>query len=265
MPLHIAADGTRIHYDLAGDRGPLVALLPGLGGDGRFWSGVARDLARDHRLAVIDHRGAGRSDRPRQTYTLAAIAADVAEILAALPEPVHFVGHSTGGAIAQHIGLDHPGLARSLVISSSWARGDARFRELFRARVDLLRAGQAETYQRLSHVLGHTAEYLAAHHARMAAALADAPDRLTPLDVTAARVEMLPDHDRLDELHRIALPTLVIGAEADEITPLPMSQAIAARIPGARLARIPGAHFHPLEDPAGFAALLRGFLSEVTR
>lgn len=259
--MHITADGTRIYYEHQGRTGPLVALVPGLGGDGRFWAGVAAELVRDHRLVIIDHRGAGRSDRPRQTYTLAGIAADVAGILDTLPEPVHFVGHSTGGAIAQHIGLDYPHLARSLVMSSTWARGDARFRELFRARADLLHAGQVAAYQRLTNVLGHAADYLAAHEAELAAGIATAGEKLAPLDVTAARVEMLLDHDRLNELPRIALPTLVIGADADEITPLPMSEAIAAAIPGAQLVRVAGAHFHPLADPAGFAVHLRAFFS----
>lgn len=261
MALHVAGDGTRLYYECAGSRGPLVALIPGLGGDGRFWSGVVKELAADHRLVILDHRGAGRSDRPHQTYSIAGLAADMAEILTTLAEPAHIVGHSTGGAITQHIGLDHPHLARSLVISSSWARGDARFRTLFRARADLLRAGQAAAYQRLTNVLGHTADYLAAHEAELEAGVADAGERLAPLDVSAARVVMLLDHDLLDALPRIALPTLVIGAAGDEITPLPMAEAIAAAIPGAVLRQVAGAHFHPLADPAGFAAHLRGFLA----
>ena len=263
--IHIAADGARIHYETTGEAGPLLALVPGLGGDGRWWSGVVADLAVDHRLVVIDHRGAGRSDRPRQTYSIAGIAADVAEILATLPEPAHVVGHSTGGAVAQHIGLDHPHLARSLVLSSTWARGDARFRALFRARAAMLRAGQVAAYQRLTNVLAHTADYLAAHEDELEAGVAGVAEKLAPLEVTAARIEMLLDHDLLDDLPRIALPTLVIGAEADEITPFPMSETLATAIPGARLVRVAGAHFHPLADPVGFAGLLRGFLGEVTR
>ena len=259
--MYTAADGTRIYYERQGTTGPLVALLPGLGGDARFWTGVAADLVRDHRLVLIDHRGAGRSDRPRQTYSLQGILDDVAGILRELGEPVHFVGHSTGGAIAQMLGLQQPGLARSLVLSSTWARSDARFRTLFRARADLLHAGDAQTYQRLTNALGHEAGYLAAHAAALEAGLAEAAVRLAPLDVTAQRVEMLLDHDTLDALPRISLPTLVIAAEEDALTPPSMARLIAAAIPGAEYRQLPGAHFHPLADPKGFAAHIRDFVS----
>lgn len=263
MPFHITPDNVRIYYEEFGTKGPLVTLLPGLGGDGRFWSGVVADLGRDHRILVMDHRGAGRSDRPQQSYSLAGIAADVAGLLATLQEPVHFAGHSTGGAIAQHLGLDYPTLVRSLVISSSWARGDARFRELFRARAEMLQSGQVQAYQRLTHVLGHTAAYLAAHEAELAASVAGAAEKLAPLEVTAARVAMLLYHDRLDELPRISTPTLVIGAEEDEITPLRMAVEIAEHIPQATLAKVAGAHFYPLADPLVFADLTRRFWAEL--
>lgn len=259
--MHKAPDGTRIYYERQGERGPLVALLPGLGGDARFWAPVAADLVRDHRLVLIDHRGAGRSDRPRQTYSLQVILDDVAGILRELGEPVHFVGHSTGGAIAQMLGLQHPGLARSLTLSSTWAQSDARFRELFIARAALLHAGQPEIYQRFTNALGHGAGYLAAHAAQIEAGIASAAERLAPFEVTAQRVEMLLDHDTLAALPAITLPTLVIAAEEDALTPPSMARPIAEAIPGAEYVQIPGAHFHPQAEPAGFAALIRNFIS----
>lgn len=259
--MYTAPDGTRIFYERQGERGPLVALLPGLGGDARFWTGVAADLVRDHRLVLIDHRGAGRSDRPRQTYSLQIILEDVAGILREIAEPVHFVGHSTGGAIGQMLGLQHPELARTLTLSSTWARSDARFRTLFRARADLLHASQPETYQRFTNALGHGAEYLAQHAEALEAGVASAAERLAPFNVTAQRVEMLLDHDTLDALSRIALPTLVIAAEEDALTPPSMARPIAEAISGAEYLQIPGAHFHPQADPQGFAAHIRTFVS----
>lgn len=262
--IHTAPDGCRIHYELQGDQGPRLLLIPGLGGDGRFWAGVAEDLARDHRLIIPDHRGAGRSDRPDTAYSIAGIAGDMAGLLSATGGAAHVVGHSTGGAVAQDLALDHPDLVQSLVISASWARADARFAAMFRARAAVIAAGLPEAYQELTHVLGHEAAWLEAHAAEMAAAVAAAPEKLAPFAVTARRVRMLLDHDRLDDLPRIALPALVIAAEADEMTPPPMSQAIAAAIPGARLACVPGAHFHPVAAPGPMAALIRGFVGRLT-
>lgn len=265
MPFHIARDGCRIHYESFGNRGPQIMLIPGLGGDGRFWTAVVNELRSDFRLTVVDHRGAGRSDRPDGPYSIGQIAADFANIAALSGEPFHVVGHSTGGAVAQTLALDHPGVGLSFTISSSWARSDERFRTLFLARAELLERGLAEAYQRLTHVFGHEDSYLEEHAQRLAAAVETAPAALAPLDVAARRVRMLLDHDRLGDLHRIDRPVNVIVADSDILTPPALSSAIAEAIPGSVLTRLTGAHFHPKDRPAQFAASIRRFIEEVSQ
>ncbi len=263
MPALVADDGCRIHYAVSGN-GPPVVLVPGLGGDGRFWNGVVETLGDRYRLIAVDHRGAGRSDRPDGFYSIERIARDVIGILDREGvEKAHVVGHSTGGAIAQAIALDWSGRGLSFVVSGSWARPDARFRMLFQARLDLLDHGLTETYQRLTHVLGHCADYLAAHEAEMEQAVKAADARLQPLSVTMARIRMLLDFDRLDELSRIAAPVLVIGADDDEMVPLSHSRQIANAIAGARLAVMQGGHFYPSSRSDAFAALIDGFMKQV--
>lgn len=264
MVMFTASDGCRFHYDLFGTTGPWVVLIPGLGGDGRFWSGVVARLVSDHRLLVVDHRGAGRSERPAGPYSIPLIAADIAALLAARGEPAHVVGHSTGGAIAQVLALDYAPLGLSYTISSSWARADARFRALFVARAELLDAGLAATYQRLTHVFGHEAAYLDQHAEPLEAAVAAAPATLEPLAVAAARVRMLLDHDRLDDLPRLAARGQVIAANDDILTPPALSRAIADAIPGAAFITVPGAHFHPVAAPERFADIVRRFVAGAT-
>ena len=58
---------------------------------------------------------------------------------------------------------------------------------------------------------------------------------------------------------RIATPTLVIGGLRDEATPLAMSEAMVAAIPGARLATIDAAHLSAVERPVEFTQLLIDF------
>ena len=57
----------------------------------------------------------------------------------------------------------------------------------------------------------------------------------------------------------IATPTLVIAGNQDEATPPAMSEAMAAAIPGAKLARIDAAHLSAVERPVQFAQLLIDF------
>lgn len=263
MPFHIAADGCAVHYDLFGESGPTVLLLPGLGGDNRFWTGVAESLAQRYRVIATDHRGAGRSDRPEGVYSLDLIASDVAGLIEAQDAPVHLVGHSTGGAVAQMLAIAPPRNLVSVTISCSWARADARFRAIFEARAAMLDAGLTEAYQALTDALCHTPDYLNTHETALRDARRSALERLAPLNVTAARVRMLLAHDCLADLPLIAMPTLVLAAEDDILLPPSMSEVIANAIPDAMLEILPGGHFHPVSDPGPMVAALCAFLSTI--
>jgi aminoacrylate hydrolase len=257
-----AADGCELYYERTGSGSPVV-LIPGLGGDGRFWTGVVARLADRFDLIVVDHRGAGRSARPPGPYSIGAIARDVLAILDAEDcAAAHLVGHSTGGAIVQTIALDAPTRALSLVISGSWDRSDARFRAAFEARAALLDAGMSAAYQQLTHVFGYDPAWLDAHEADLRKAVAAAGATLAPLEVAAARVRMLLDFDRSADLRQIAQPTLVIGARDDALIPIHHARRLAALIPHAAFSELQGAHFHPRTDPAPFADRVVAFLNE---
>jgi aminoacrylate hydrolase len=260
MSIHVAKDDCRIHYDATG-AGPPVVLVPGLGGDGRFWNGVVALLKDRYRLVTIDHRGAGRSDRPEGEYRISELAEDIVGILD--QERIgraHLVGHSTGGAIVQSLALDVPMRSLSCTISGSWARSDARMRMLFAVRSSLLRQGLVADYQTLTHVLGYTSDWIAAHRESLDTAVASAAERLAPLSVATARIRMLLEFDRYAELGRIKMPVLVIAAEDDLMIPLHHASEIAEAIRGARLERVQGGHFYPATQPDMFARLLDAFL-----
>ena len=63
-----------------------------------------------------------------------------------------------------------------------------------------------------------------------------------------------------DQLGAIRTPLLVVVGAQDESTPPEHGERIEATVPGARLASLDTAHISALEDPAGLARLLRGFL-----
>ena len=104
-----------------GDRKkPPIVLLHGLGGSGKSWGSQVGRFA-DHFFVILpDQRGVGGSTRAKDGYTVAQMALDTASVLAQLDVgPVHVVGSSTGGIIAQALALDHGAHVRSLV---TWRR-----------------------------------------------------------------------------------------------------------------------------------------------
>lgn len=73
------ANGVRLHYVSGGpENGALVVLLHGWPQTWYTWRYVMPLLAESgYRVVVVDYRGAGRSDKPKEGYEKAAMAADI--------------------------------------------------------------------------------------------------------------------------------------------------------------------------------------------
>ena len=80
----------------------------------------------------------------------------------------------------------------------------------------------------------------------------------------AATCEALMTLDLRALLPDIRCPALVVAGREDQGTPLAMSEAIVAQLPGAVLHVLnDAAHLAPLEQPEAFAGLVRRFLREL--
>lgn len=239
--------------------GPIVVLSHALGGDLRMWDTVASLLARAHTVLRYDHRNHGVSERLAGPLTLQDLADDAAELIAreAEGEPVHFVGLSMGGMVAQALAARHPALLRTLVIANSSAHyPDAA---PWRARVEAVQAQGVAAIAAGAVGRWLTPEFIATPEG--AAAARQLHDTLVSTDAAGyiACCEAVAAIDFRDSNRRIAVPTLVIAGTRDEATPLAMSQAIAAAIPGARLATVDVAHLSAVERPVEFSQLLIDF------
>src|SRR5262245_29109917 len=118
MP-RIEANGRHLFFEEAGQGDPLV-FLSGLGGDHRAFAVAMRHFAGRYRTLALDARDVGQSDRADGPYGTADLADDVAAWIDALGmPPVHLVGHSLGGAVAQELALRHRSTVRSLVLAST--------------------------------------------------------------------------------------------------------------------------------------------------
>ncbi|MCR1781762.1 alpha/beta fold hydrolase [Nocardioides carbamazepini] len=100
-----------LHHTALGSTGSRVVFLHGLFGQGKNWTGIAKQLAERHRVLLVDLPHHGRSPWPAR-FDFADAAADVLATLAdwAGPgaEPVTLVGHSLGGKVAMVLALLHP-------------------------------------------------------------------------------------------------------------------------------------------------------------
>ena len=104
-----------LHYREHGD-GPPLLILHGLFGAGGNWGRVARQLAADYRVILVDLRNHGQSPHhPDMRYP--TMAADVLALMdrLSLERPI-VLGHSMGGKVAMTLALAHPARVGRLVI-----------------------------------------------------------------------------------------------------------------------------------------------------
>jgi pimeloyl-ACP methyl ester carboxylesterase len=116
----------RLHTTSYGEHGSRIVFLHGLFGQGKNWTQIAKALAEDHRVLLVDLPHHGRSPW-HEHFDFVQIADQVAGLLAA-DDPVVLVGHSLGGKVAMVLALRHPALvARLCVVDVSPVRyGSAR-------------------------------------------------------------------------------------------------------------------------------------------
>jgi aminoacrylate hydrolase len=262
MPLLTLEDGGHLHYEVHGS-GPPLFLVPGLGGLGSFWQPHVASLAERFTVVLHDHRGTGQSSLERIDFSVGQMATDLLQLLDHLGiERAHLVGHSTGGAIGQTIALDAPERLERLVLSASWPRADSYFRLLFDSRAEILRGMGPGAYQRASALFLWPSFWVREHPEVAAVDDAEAARRIPDPELVLRRIAAIQRFDRRADLHRITVPTLVIGARDDNVTPAYFSQDLGRLIPRAETVILPqGGHFSPVTEADAFRRLVVGFLT----
>jgi 3-oxoadipate enol-lactonase len=257
------ADGVRLAYDVTGDGPPVVLLHAGIV-DRRMWDDVVPLLSDAYRVVRYDARGFGESSRPPD----GAFARwdDLFGVMdAAGIQRAHLVGVSQGAETALDATLAAPERVDHLVMSGSGLRG-WEFRDELRARwqaeVDAWERGDLD---------GCAEESMRTWYdgPGRSAADVDATARHRAWEMQRRAIDLenddaearSPEPTSGDRLGDVAAPTLVTVGELDQPDMVAIAEKLAAGIPGAQHVVIPGvAHLPPMERPAEFASLVRGFL-----
>jgi aminoacrylate hydrolase len=243
----VAIGDAEIFIETHGAGEPLL-LVAGLGGSARFWNAQTPAFAEKFQVILHDHRGVGRSTSTRNVSGAAELADDLLHVMDALKiESAHLVGHSTGGAIGQHIALREPKRLRSLVLSASWAGPTPLFLQTFASRRDVLVHAGVMNYFMLGTLLAAPASWLLPRFKSLedyfSGRLADFPG----VEVELGRLHAVTTHDLRERVAKIRTPTFVICARDDQLTPPAMSEELARLIPDAELCLMQeGGHFCPM-------------------
>ncbi|MEP6800538.1 MAG: alpha/beta fold hydrolase [Acidobacteriota bacterium] len=255
--MHIDREGQSFDVRELG-AGPTLILVHGYPLDGGMWSGVARILSSEFRVLKPDLPG-----RPENPLPAAGTISRSVEFLAALvsasPPPVGIAGFSMGGYAVLGLLRDHPAGIGAVALIDTRASGDDE-------------AGRAKREEAIASLqAGGPAAVAEAMIPKLLSAearsRADVVERVRRTILRQSSATLQADleamRDRPDQtsfLAQIAVPTLVVSGEHDQVTSSEDARRMADAIPEARFVEIPGAgHATPIERPRGVAAALAAF------
>ncbi|PIP01117.1 Proline-specific peptidase [uncultured Pleomorphomonas sp.] len=239
-------------------------------------------IDQGYRVIAFDQLGTGASDRPTDPalWTIGRYVEETETVRRALGlGKVHFLGHSWGGWLAIDYALTYPEALRTLILEDTVADMPHLIGELERLRGAL----GAETVAMMqAHEAAGTIdhpEYLAAimllnyrHVCRLKEWPAPVNRSLSdwnmgPYGTMQGPNEFLyignlKDWNRVPDLHRIAVPTLITCGEHDELTPA-CALRMKLNLPDAELRVFANSSHMPFyENPGDYYPALLAFLGK---
>lgn len=241
----VDANGLRFHTTTLG-AGPPVVMLHGLliGSLASWYFTAAPALSRTHAVHLYDLRGHGKSERPATGYDTATQARDLAALTADLPDGFDLVGHSYGALIALAFARAHPTRVRRLALVEAPLPPSS-----FADEHGFLAAGPDHLVAALPPALRDAIAGGRRQAAKLLAALSALAYDTTLLADLRAEPDLGPP-----ELAAVTAPTLCVYGDRSSCRA--GGERLAAALPDARLAIVPGGHYLHLDAKDALTALL---------
>ena len=271
-------DEIKIAYEIHGDmNNPIIVIVQGLGmpltaTPPEF---VSQLMERGYCLLLLDNRDIGRSDKIQQKppniifqaikyklglrvkyfYKLDDMMNDINNLLVKLNiETAHIIGISMGGMIAQLMAIHHPAKIKSLtsIMSSSgnpklpgpsWKI--AKF--ILKGSENKNITGSESFYQQLWRLIGSP------KYPMLDDEIDSFVKRIVDRGMTSGGsvrqiLAIMKSYNRVPQLNKLNVPTLVIHGEEDKLVPIECGVDTADAIKMSELWRIPGmGHDFPFE------------------
>lgn len=249
----------RTHYEITGDRGPVLVFSNSLGTNLSMWDPQMKQLSRSFRVLRYDTRGQGQSSAPAAEYRIEQLGQDVLHLLDALKvDRVHFCGLSMGGMIGMWLGVHAPERLHSLVLCNTAARIGTV--DGWNSRIETVRKGGMKAIAGTVIQLWFTPEFRRAS-SQIVARAQEMLEKASPVGY-AGCCAAIRDMDQREEMAQITAPTLVIYGGKDPVTPPAEAHFLTTRIPGAAKMELDAAHLSNVEQPDAFTQAVGDFCSK---
>ena len=236
----LAINGKTMDYVTFGKGKKPLVIIPGLGDGLQTVKGMAmpfsityRKLAERYKIYVFS-----RINELRQGYTTRDMAADVAEAMETLNLDVAYVmGISQGGMIAQWLAVDFPERVQRLILAVTTAKPSQLARERIEHWQKLSQSGNFKHL--MLDIAQHSYTQKSYQKWRLLYNVMGIFGRIKDKQRIDIQSVSCLKHDSLDFLEKINCPTLIIGAEKDDVLGVDGSLGLHQHIKDSQLTILP--------------------------
>jgi len=250
--MRINVNDLELYYEQYGEGDPIIFSYGWLD-DCSVWNYQIETFSKDYRVILYDHRGHGKSDKPKGNYSIETLSNDLHSIMQSLHlERVNLVGFSMGGQAALAFTLKHPSKIAKLILvgataKMAWPMHFLRFVRYILPYRTILAIVSREKYHRPS---PQTID------ANMSRAVQ------VPRDIAYKCLLEIVKYDVRNMLSEIKIPTLIIVGEKDRLN-FKGSQYLHRRIKGSKQQIMANTgHSVMTEKPKEFNQLVQQFITE---
>ncbi len=240
--------GIDTYYDIVGESGEYVLILPGWAAKRGLYKSVADTISSGFRVILLDMPGfTGSTPEPPESWDVDGFTDFVIEFIKTLKiERLSLIGHSFGGRVIIKL-MNRPSLPfevdKIVMIDAAGIRNknsntSGPKQQLFKVAKKLLSEKQQEKIKR---------------------SLGSADYRNASPVMRLCLVKAV-NEDLTDMLPNIKAQTLLIWGTADTATPISDGETMEKLIKGSGLVRLEGAgHFSFLDSPVIFNRVMRSY------
>jgi pimeloyl-ACP methyl ester carboxylesterase len=263
MTLHIIE---RVVVEDEGE-GDAVVCVHGLGGSTNTFSPLMATLARQ-RVIRVDMPGSARSARVEGPLTIARFVETLVSICTRLNiGRAHWIGHSLGTIVCQHLAVGAPGLVKSIALFGPLIAPPEAARTAIRTRAAKARGeGTAGMHEIALGLVGAALSADTRQRSPLAVAFVRESLMRQDPDGYARTCEALAEAEAA-AVERIEAPVLLVTGDEDGVAPPQQVRAFAEKLHRAQSARVAVlprcGHWTPIERPDECARELREFLATV--
>lgn len=260
------SDDVELYHEVHGEGEPVV-FLNGIMMNTKSWGDLLPLFSERFKTILLDFRDQGKSTKMEEQYDLDIHAEDLRELLDKLEiSKAHLMGPSYGGNVALKFALSYQDRVKSLILPHTTNFHSKHLKEIGKAWEVAAELNDAEKFFKLAIPYIYGGSFFE-----------------TSLDWLKNRQEMFKDlldeewfesfirlsqstenyYISPEELQKIKVPTLLIGAEEDILTPIRYMKTIYENVEDCEFVTIPEAgHASFLEKTGDFSTIVMGFITK---